>query len=130
MTIDPQQERYERDLSRDRITVVDLTDVKTGDHIGHSKFAEAPEVLRSIGSLLSSGQSLSDSQPGIGDRLGQVAAGAASAVGSAASVAVVAPFAIVDPRTRDNLSDRIEQFGTDIQATAETGANVLTKPLQ
>jgi esterase/lipase superfamily enzyme len=128
--INPQQEPYERDLSRDRITVVDLTDVKTGDHIGHSKFAEAPEVLRSIGSLLSSGQSLSDSQPGIGDRLGQVAAGAASAVGSAASVAVVAPFAIVDPRTRDNLSDRIEQFGSDIQATAETGANVLTKPLQ
>lgn len=128
--INPQQEPFERDLSQDRITVVDLTDVKAGDHIGHSKFAEAPEAVRSIGALLSRGQTLSDSQPGFGDRLGQVAVGAASAVGNAAGVAVAAPFAIVDPRTRDNLSDRFERLGSNVADTAETSANAVAAPLK
>jgi esterase/lipase superfamily enzyme len=126
--VDPAREPYQIDLSRDRVQVVDLTDVKSGDHIGHTKFAEAPEVVRSIGERLAQGQALADSQAGVGDRIGQVAVGAASSVGTAAGVAVSAPFAIVDPRTRENLGERLASMGAQVGDTVEAGAGVVRAP--
>jgi len=46
-----------------------------------------------------------------------VAIGAASTVGSAAGVVVSAPFAVIDPRTRDNFGDNLEAVGTNLGAT-------------
>lgn len=128
--VDPRQEPYRHTLEARHISVVDLTDVKSGDPLGHGTFAEAPEIVRSIGQRLADGQTLSDSQSGVGDKFGQVAIGAASAVGTAASVAVSTPFAIIDPRTRENLSDRLEQFGSQIGDTASAGADVVAQPLK
>lgn len=128
--IDPRQEPYHHVLDKRHIFTVDLTNVKSGDPLGHGTFAESPEVVRSIGLRLAQGQTLSDAQGGVGDRLGQVAVGAASAVGTAAGVAVSAPFAIVDPRTRDNLGDRLEQLGSNVGEVAGAGAAVVTEPLR
>jgi esterase/lipase superfamily enzyme len=90
---------------------VDLTHLDTSDPLGHGKFAEAPEIVRAIGSRLSEGQTLSDSQPGIGSRVGLAAGGAGAAVETVVGGAVEAPFAVVDPRAREDLSDRFEQVG-------------------
>ncbi|QGM97037.1 alpha/beta hydrolase [Methylocystis parvus] len=125
--VNPQAEPYRDVLDRDRIQVVDLTDVSSGggDSLGHTKFAEAPAVVRSIGARLATGQTLSDGGAGVGEKLGMAAAGAASTVGAAAGVAVATPFAIVDPRTRENLSDHFDDVGNHAGHTFEHGASVL-----
>jgi esterase/lipase superfamily enzyme len=68
-------------------------------------------VVRAIGRRLAAGQQLADSQTSVGESVGQMATGAASAVGTAAGAAVTAPFAVVDPRSRDALGERLEQLG-------------------
>ena len=54
---------------------------------------------------------MTDSRVGLGDRIIQVTAGAATAVGRAAGLAVSAPVAIIDPQTRQTLSDHVEELG-------------------
>jgi Uncharacterized protein conserved in bacteria len=111
-SIDPEQEPYRSDLERTGITVLNLSGLRTGDPLNHSRFARSPEVVRIIGRELAEGQTLTDSRIGIGDRIVQAAAGAATAVGTAAGLAVSAPVAVLDPQTRDNLriyADDIEQ---------------------
>jgi esterase/lipase superfamily enzyme len=127
--IDPDREPYHSDLAKDRITVVDLTDVKSSDLLGHGKYASS-EVVRAIGARLEGGQTLSDSQPGVGDKFGQIAVGAASSVGAVAGAAVAAPFAIVDPRTAENMGDRLEQFGFHVGDTVDAGAAAVAAPLK
>ena len=102
---------YQEVLDRDQVKVVDLTGIASSDPLEHSKFAASPEVVRSIGARLAQGQPLRDGQPGLGDHLGIATAGAVSAVGGVAGAAVAAPFAIVDPATRENLSEHLGAAG-------------------
>ncbi len=115
--IDPEQEPYRSGLEKAGITVLNLSKLQTGDPLNHSKFAESPEVVRIIGRELAQGQTLTDSRVGVGDRIIQVTAGAAAAVGTAAGLAVSAPVAVIDPRTRQNFQGHIENLG---QAVSDT----------
>jgi esterase/lipase superfamily enzyme len=123
--INPDAEPYQDVLARNHLTAIDLTDVSSGDRLNHATFAEAPQVVRSIGARLAAGQALGDGQVGVGERLGLVAAGAASTVGAAAGVAVAAPFAIVDPKTRENLSDHFEAIGEHAGHTLDSGSRIV-----
>ncbi len=105
--VDPKASPYQEVLDRDRVKVVDLTGIATSDPLEHSKFASSPQVVRSIGARLAQGQPLRDGQAGLGDHLGLATAGAVSAVGGVAGAAVAAPFAIVDPATRENLGEHL-----------------------
>jgi esterase/lipase superfamily enzyme len=109
--IDPEQEPYRSELDKSGITVLNLSKLRTGDPLNHSKFAESPEVVRIIGRELAEGQTLTDSRVGVGDRIIQVTAGAAAAVGTAAGLAVSAPVAVIDPRTRENFQEHVEGLG-------------------
>ena len=122
--IDPNAEPYRSKLAEAAIRVVDLTDVKTGDPIGHAKFAESPDVVKMIGARLASGQTLSDSKAGIGERLSTVAIGAANVVGRTAGVAVSAPFAIIDGRTREGLADQFDELGASASGVFGSAARV------
>lgn len=121
--IDPTVEPYRTALEKSGITVIDLTALKGGDRLNHGKFAESPEVVQLIGKRLVEGQTITDSDIGLGDRLGAVAMGAAQGVGSAASVAVSTPIAIFDPATRRTYNQQIDRFGQAIGNTvgAATG---------
>jgi esterase/lipase superfamily enzyme len=57
---------------------------------------------------------LTDSRVGVGDRIIQVTAGAAAAVGTAAGLAVSAPVAVIDPRTRENFQEHVEGLGQTV----------------
>jgi hypothetical protein len=46
-----------------------------------------------------------------------MAEGAATAVGSAAGAAATAPFAVIDPRARASLGDRLDQLGAQVGDT-------------
>lgn len=82
--IDPEQEPYKsqlKELAKERVTIVDLSTVNGGDPLGHTKFAQTPEVVRMIGGRLASGQKLNESG-GLGDTLGSTAVGVLSGVGN------------------------------------------------
>jgi esterase/lipase superfamily enzyme len=112
--INPDQEPYRTQLEQANVTVLDLTKLKAGDALNHGKFAESPEVVQLIGKRLAEGQTVTDSRVGLGDRIIQVTAGAATAVGTAAGLAVSAPLAVVDPRTRQSLGGHVENLGRSV----------------
>jgi esterase/lipase superfamily enzyme len=116
--IDPAVEPYKAELAAEKITVIDLTKLTSDDRLNHAKFAESPEVVRLIGSRLASGQTVTDTHIGLGDRIAGVATGAASTVGSAAGLVLSAPIAIIDPNTRRNLGENAKQVGASAADTA------------
>ncbi|WP_375337377.1 alpha/beta hydrolase [Rhizobium binae] len=106
-SIDPEQAPYKEELEANKIAVIDMTKVKAGDSLHHSKFAESPEIVQLIGRRISEGQTLTDSRVGLGDRLIAGTTGAAAAAGSAAGLILAAPVAAVDPDTRDHYADHL-----------------------
>ncbi len=118
--IDPQQSPYKEELAANNIAVIDLTKIKEGDNLHHTKFAESPEIVRLIGARLSDGQTLSDSRLGFGDHIVAATAGAAQSVGTAAALVVSAPIAIVDKSTRDNYSHHVEALTGSNGGTAQS----------
>jgi esterase/lipase superfamily enzyme len=116
--IDPSQEPYRSTLETLGITVLDLTALKSGDRLNHGKFAESPEVVQLIGNRLIAGQTVTDSQVGLGERIGAVAIGTAQTVGSAASIAVSTPIAVFDPITRKNYEAQWLRLGSSVENTA------------
>lgn len=100
--IDPEKSPYKEEMIANNITVIDLTKLKEGDSLHHTKFAESPEIVQLIGRRLSNGQILTDSRVGIGDNILVATTGAAQTVGTAAGLIVSAPAAIVDQNTRQN----------------------------
>ncbi|WP_346356825.1 alpha/beta hydrolase [Bosea sp. (in: a-proteobacteria)] len=128
--VDPDVEPYKTEFEKDRITVLNLTKLRTGDKLNHGKFAESPEVVKLIGTRLVDGQPITDSRVGLGDRLIEVTGSAAAAVGTAAGIVVSAPIAVVDPQARRNLGDRVEHLGNNIQDTGTAVGDTVTTPFQ
>ncbi|AIC25651.1 alpha/beta hydrolase family protein [Rhizobium etli bv. mimosae str. IE4771] len=115
--IDPSAEPYRSKLEAAGITVLDLTKLKGGDRLNHGKFAESPEVVKLIGDRLIAGQTITDSNVGLGEAVGAVAMGAAQTAGSAVGVAVSTPIAIFDPRTRRNYDAQLKRLGQSMDNT-------------
>jgi esterase/lipase superfamily enzyme len=127
--IDASAEPYRSALEKAGITVLDLTKLKSGDSLNHGKFAESPEVVRLIGDRLVAGQTVTDSDVGLGEAIGAVGIGAAQTVGNAASVVVSAPIAVFDPRTRRNYGEQVERlgrsFGNTVGSVGDTAGSVV-----
>ncbi|WP_421360403.1 alpha/beta hydrolase [Agrobacterium rosae] len=124
--IDPGAEPYRSQLESAGITVLDLTKLKSGDSLNHGKFAESPEVVRLIGGRLIDGQTVTDSDVGLGEAIGAVGIGAAQTVGTAASVVVSAPIAVFDPRTRENYGRQVERLGRSVGNTVGSVGDTAT----
>lgn len=128
--VDPDVEPYKTEFEKDKITVLNLTKLRTGDKLNHGKFAESPEVVKLIGTRLVDGQPITDSRVGLGDRLIEVTGSAAAAVGTAAGIVVSAPVAVVDSQARRNLGDRFEHLGNNLQDTGAAVGDTVTTPFQ
>jgi esterase/lipase superfamily enzyme len=128
--IDPEVEPYRSQLAAEGITVLNLTKLSSDDRLNHGKFAESPEVVRLIGTRLVTGQPITDSHVGIGDRLMEVTTGAAATVGSAAGLVISAPIAVIDPNTRRNFNGRVEHLGRSIDDTTRSTGEALTAPVE
>ncbi|QCI98900.1 alpha/beta hydrolase [Agrobacterium larrymoorei] len=124
--IDPSAEPYRSELEKAGITVLDLTKLQSGDRLNHGKFAESPEVVRLIGDRLIAGQTVTDSDVGLGEAIGAVGIGAAQTVGTAASVAISAPIAVFDPRTRENYGRQVERLGRSVENTVGSVGDTAT----
>jgi esterase/lipase superfamily enzyme len=112
--INPEKEPYRSAAEKYGITFIDLTKLRTNDSTNHAKFAESPEVVRAIGTRLVAGQSLTQSEIGLGDDITILAAGTAKAVGTGVGLAASVPISIVDPNTRHNLQSQIDDLGGQI----------------
>lgn len=112
--IDPEQSPYKEELAANNIAVIDMTKVKAGDRLHHTKFAESPEIVQLIGTRLSAGQKLTDNRLGLGDHIVAATAGAAQMVGTAAALAAAAPIAVVDQNTRENYSRHLEALAESL----------------
>ncbi|MBC6982714.1 alpha/beta hydrolase [Caulobacter sp. 17J80-11] len=105
--VDPAKEPWRSRLeAHPGVTVIDLSKLKTGDPFNHEKFVASPQIVQVLGGRLAQGQKLSDYNPSLGEQVGVLAVGAGRTVGTAAGVVVAAPLAIVDPNTRDRLSEQ------------------------
>ncbi|NZD60145.1 alpha/beta hydrolase [Rhizobium sp. WYCCWR 11290] len=106
-SIDPEQAPFKAELEANKIAVIDLTKIKAGDRLHHSKFAQSPQIVRLIGARISEGQTLTDSKMGLGDHLIAGTTGAAAVAGSTAGLILAAPIAAMDPHTRDNYAHHL-----------------------
>lgn len=102
------------------INVVDLTSVRTGDSLNHTKFAQSAEVVQAIGRRLIAGQKVSEGRLGLGETLGAAAIGTAQGVGSAVNAAVNVPAALVDPGARQQVGRSLEDVGRNIGGSLQT----------
>lgn len=116
--IDPTQEPYKSALAKERVSIVNLTGVSSPDQLQHGTFAESPKVVELIGQSLATGQTLTDSRVGIGDKIIETATGAASSVGHAASLVVTAPVTIIDPVTREHYDEHLKALGHSLGSAA------------
>ena len=126
--IDPTAEPYRTQLEQAGISVIDLTALKGGDKLNHGKFAESPEVVRLLGNRLIAGQTVTDSDVGLGERLGAVTLGATQTVGSAASLAVSTPIMIFDPNTRKNYDAQVRRLGQSMENTVGSAVTPWVPP--
>lgn len=108
--IDPEQAPFKKELEDNKITVVDLTKVKSGDSLNHGKFAESPQIVRLIGQRISEGQTLTDSRIGLGDQILVATTRTATAAGNVAGLILAAPVAALDQNTRDNYADHLDDL--------------------
>lgn len=125
--INPADEPYRSALESAGITVIDLTKLKTGDQLNHGKFAESPEVVRLIGSRLLAGQTVTDSNVGLGDAIGAVAIGTSNTIGSVASTAISAPIMIFDAKTRRNYNSQLKRLGDNADSTVNSVSDTLVR---
>lgn len=102
------------------INVIDLTSVKAGDRLNHSKFAESAEVVSAIGQRLMAGQEISNNSLGFGETIGAAAIGTAQGVGSAIGAAASVPGALVDQGARRNLNEQLRNVGRNLGGSLQT----------
>ncbi|MDF2999032.1 MAG: alpha/beta fold hydrolase [Xanthobacteraceae bacterium] len=82
--IDPNAADYKDFLAQNRISVVNMTDIKTDDAVNHGKFAESPKIIQLIGKQLATGQPVTDHAQKANplSSVGLVTAGAVTAITS------------------------------------------------
>lgn len=115
-------QKYYADLEKSGIVVIDLTAMRGGDSLNHGRFASSPEVVQLIGQRLVNGQTVTDSEISLGDRIAAGAIGVGQTVGSAAGLALSAPIAVIDPKTRRTYQGQVERFGQTLSETVEDPA--------
>jgi esterase/lipase superfamily enzyme len=118
-SINPEQAPYKEELAKNKVTVIDLTKVKSGDRLHHGKFAQSPQIVQLIGARIAGGQTLTDNRIGLGDTIVQATTGVAAAAGSAAGLVIAAPVAAVDQNTRENYGNQVGAL-TGSQASQKT----------
>jgi esterase/lipase superfamily enzyme len=115
--IDPEQEPYKAELDQYEVNVIDLTKVQAGDRLHHTKFAESPEIVQLIGARLASGQTMTDSHVGFGEKIITATTGIAGTMGAAAGLVIAAPVAALDPETREHYGAHVGEFARPLGNT-------------
>jgi esterase/lipase superfamily enzyme len=114
--INPAEEPYKSKLEEAGITVVDLTKVKSTDRLNHGKFAESPAIVQLIGQRLVTGQTLTDSDVGLGDGITALVAGTVNTVGKVAATTVATPVDLLSGNIQLQPTKKQDNIGGKLQA--------------
>ncbi|WP_274628936.1 alpha/beta hydrolase [Arvimicrobium flavum] len=76
------------------VTVVNVSDVASGDRLNHSKFADNPVLVKLLGERLRAGDTIA-SETELADRIGNLTTGIGHAVTSAANIIITTPLRVV-----------------------------------
>jgi esterase/lipase superfamily enzyme len=82
------------------ITVIDTSNVKADDPVGHNAFADSPEMVRLLGLRLA-GQSINARSTGLVDKVGLATMDAARAVGTTAGAVITSPAEKLNSAARE-----------------------------
>ncbi|WP_245474289.1 alpha/beta hydrolase [Mesorhizobium sp. M2A.F.Ca.ET.042.01.1.1] len=93
------------------VSVIDTSDITPRDPLGHSAFADTPDIVRVLGRRLA-GQSLAGEEATYADKIGVTTADLA---GSAARVAIAAPAAVISPKAREILKRELSSDAGQIR---------------
>lgn len=118
--IDPTQGTYRSFLAKEKIQVVDLTDIQSRDSFNHGKFADNPDIVRLIGGRLAAGQNLNEATNGLSEKITLFTTGAAATIGRAASITLTTPLAILDAPTRRQWPEQVEDLKDQATQTLDT----------
>lgn len=88
--IDPDKEPYRSKLKEFHIVVINLTKLRGGDGLHHSKFAQSPEIVRLIGKRLIEGQQIAGRDLTLGERISGATAGVGGSIGHSVGRVVAA----------------------------------------
>ncbi|WP_295806926.1 alpha/beta hydrolase [uncultured Nitratireductor sp.] len=82
------------------VTVIDVTNVSSGDWLNHTKFAENPVLVRLLGERLSSEGELNESNEDLViGRVENLVRGLGQTVGSAADIVITTPLTVIELAT-------------------------------
>ena len=111
-------------MDENNVNVIDITQLRAGDPVSHTKYASAPGVPREIGKLIARGQLAPTERAGVGE---QIALGATRFSGAAATTitgVATAPLAITTTAGRNRLGDRLDRlFGKREKTENEGGTD-------
>lgn len=93
------------------VSIIDTSDITPRDPLGHSAFADTPDIVRVLGRRLA-GQSLAGEEATYADKIGVTTADLA---GSAARVAIAAPAAVISPKAREILKRELSSDAGQIR---------------
>lgn len=108
--LDPNARAFPAWMGGQGVTVIDITRMKAGDPISHSKYANAPGLPGEIGRLIASGRLDATGSPGVGERIARGATRLSGATASTLAGVATAPFAATDDAGRDRMADRIGEI--------------------
>lgn len=108
--LDPNASGFPAWMVQNGVTVIDITRLRAGDPISHSKYANAPGLAREIGRLIASGQLDPLGTPGVGERLARGATDLSRATATTIAGVATAPLAATDDAGRARLAERIADF--------------------
>ncbi len=83
------------DLEKLGASIIDLSEISSGDSLKHAKFAASPKIVQLIGRRLQADRGIAVAGPRFGDKLGDIAGGVVGAVGSTVELVVTAPGALI-----------------------------------
>ena len=118
--IDISREPFRSKIESQDVDVIDLTALKAGSALNHTKFAESPKIVQLIGGRLLAGQKISEDDLTLGETLSAAALGTAQTVGSAAGAVVSVPDALVSKRGREALEAQVGNVGRNLGGTLQT----------
>jgi esterase/lipase superfamily enzyme len=83
------------DLSKLGVVTVDLSQVKTDDRLGHTKFADNPVVIQLLGQRLASDNEIPTSEEEVNARVAQLTSGLTQTLTSTAEIVITTPLQVI-----------------------------------
>lgn len=128
--LSPREPGFPSWMEEQNVTVIDITSLRAGDPVSHTKYANSPGVPRQIGKLIASGHLDPTGRAGVGEQIARGATRLSGAAATTLSGVATAPLAITTSAGRERLGDGFDDlFGNrDTDRSSPPPRKVSEKP--